>query len=128
MTQPYPGQYPQYPGPYRPMPYQPAPIPPRYRPLRKIALVSIVLMGLTAVAAVIQSALLWSSYDDVKRFVYGFWRSCAPLIASSGLTMNEPFPNSGGKLPCNAVRFSPFLGGGGRGQKEIVFKIKDMKH
>jgi hypothetical protein len=53
------------------MPYQPAPIPPRYRPLRKIALVSIVLMGLTAVAAVIQSVLLWSSYDDVKRFVYG---------------------------------------------------------
>ncbi|HET6988661.1 MAG TPA: DUF4328 domain-containing protein, partial [Kribbella sp.] len=53
------------------MPYQPAPIPPRYRPLRKLALVSIVLMGLTAVAAVIQSALLWSSYDDVKRFVYG---------------------------------------------------------
>ena len=72
MTQPYPGQYPApYPGPYQPMPYQPAPIPPRYRPLRKIALVSIVLMGLTAVASVIQSVLLWSSYDDVKRFVYG---------------------------------------------------------
>jgi hypothetical protein len=57
------------------MPYQPVPphqpVPPRYRPLRKVALVSIVLMGLTAVAAVIQSALLWSSYDDVKRFVYG---------------------------------------------------------
>jgi uncharacterized protein DUF4328 len=51
------------------MPYQP--VPPRYRPLRKVALVSIVLMGLTAVAAVIQSVLLWNSYDDVKRFVYG---------------------------------------------------------
>ena len=76
MTQPYQGPYPgpapyQGPGPYRPMPYQPAPIPPRYRPLRKLALVSIVLMGLTAVTAVVQSALLWSSYDDVKRFVYG---------------------------------------------------------
>jgi hypothetical protein len=44
---------------------------PRYRPLRKIALVSIVLMGLSAVAAVVQAALMWASYDDVKRFVYG---------------------------------------------------------
>ncbi len=76
MTQPYPGPgpggpqpYPQpYPMPYRPAPHQP---PPRYRPLRKIAVVSIVLMGLTAVAAVVQSALMWSSYDEVKRFVYG---------------------------------------------------------
>jgi len=51
------------------VPYQP--VPPRYRPLRKLALVSIALMGLTAVAAVIQSVLLWNSYDDVKRFVYG---------------------------------------------------------
>lgn len=74
---PYPGPYqgpPPYQGPgqyYGPLPYQPAPIPPRYRPLQKIAIVSIVLMGLTSVAAVIQAALLWSSYDDVKRFVYG---------------------------------------------------------
>jgi hypothetical protein len=28
-------------------------------------------MGLTAVAAVIQTVVLWSSYDEVKRFVYG---------------------------------------------------------
>ncbi|TCO24749.1 uncharacterized protein DUF4328 [Kribbella steppae] len=80
MTQPYPGPggpqpfrqpypVPHRPGPYQPVPYQP--VPPRYRPLRKIALVSIVLMGLTAVAAVVQSALMWSSYDEVKRFVYG---------------------------------------------------------
>jgi hypothetical protein len=53
------------------LPYQPPPIPPRYRPLRKVAIVSIALMGLTSLAAVIQSALLWRSYDDVKRFVYG---------------------------------------------------------
>ena len=46
-------------------------MPPRYKPLRKIALVSIALMGLTAVGAVIQTALMWSSYDEVKRFVYG---------------------------------------------------------
>lgn len=51
------------------MPHQP--VPPRYRPLRKIALVSIALMGLTAVGAVIQTVLMWSSYDEVKRFVYG---------------------------------------------------------
>jgi hypothetical protein len=28
-------------------------------------------MGLTAVAAVIQTVVLWTSYDEVKRFVYG---------------------------------------------------------
>ncbi|MGW1343519.1 DUF4328 domain-containing protein [Kribbella sp. NPDC002412] len=80
MTQPYPGQggpqpfrqpypVPHRPGPYQSVPYQP--VPPRYKPLRKIAVVSIVLMGLTAVGAVIQTALMWSSYDEVKRFVYG---------------------------------------------------------
>jgi len=53
------------------MPYSAPPVPPKYRPLRRIAQISIVLMGLTAVAAVIQSVLLWRSYDDVKRFVYG---------------------------------------------------------
>jgi hypothetical protein len=55
--------------PYRPVPYQP--VLPRYKPLRKIAIVSIVLMGLTALGAVIQTALMWNSYDEVKRFVYG---------------------------------------------------------
>ncbi|WP_433163981.1 DUF4328 domain-containing protein [Kribbella sp. CA-247076] len=71
MTQPYPGPGgpPPYPGPYQPVPYQP--LLPRYRPLKKIAIVSIVLMGLTTVAAVVQTALMWSSYDEVKRFVYG---------------------------------------------------------
>jgi len=64
-------QYPYQPGPYQPGPYTAPPAPPRYRPLRRIAQVSIVLMGLTCVAAVIQSVLLWRSYDDVKRFVYG---------------------------------------------------------
>ncbi|MEV0796491.1 DUF4328 domain-containing protein [Kribbella sp. NPDC050281] len=66
MSQPWPYAYPHQPGPYTP-----PPAPPKYRPLRRIAQVSIVLMGLTAVAAVIQSVLLWRSYDDVKRFVYG---------------------------------------------------------
>ncbi|MGW6283181.1 DUF4328 domain-containing protein [Kribbella sp. NPDC055071] len=70
---PYPGPPPyQGPGPYyRPLPYQPPPLPPRYRPLRTVAIISIVLMGLSALAAVVQSTLLWRSYDDVKRFVYG---------------------------------------------------------
>jgi uncharacterized protein DUF4328 len=66
MSQPWPYAYPHQPGPYTA-----PPAPPKYRPLRRIAQVSIVLMGLTAVAAVIQSVLLWRSYDDVKRFVYG---------------------------------------------------------
>ena len=59
MSQPYPGAY---------------PVPqatPKYRPLRRTAMVSIALMGLTAIAAVIQSIVLWTSYEDVKRFVYG---------------------------------------------------------
>ncbi|MGW7681404.1 DUF4328 domain-containing protein [Kribbella sp. NPDC054772] len=67
MTQPYPWPY-QGSGPFQPLSHQPLP---RYRPLRKVAIVSIVLMGLTCVAAVIQSVLLWRSYDEVKRFVYG---------------------------------------------------------
>ncbi|HEY4570236.1 MAG TPA: DUF4328 domain-containing protein [Kribbella sp.] len=75
MTQPYPGPYQpapyQAPGPYQPMPYQPVQVPPRYRPLRTVAIISIVAMGLTVVAAVVQCVLLWRSYDDVKRLVYG---------------------------------------------------------
>jgi hypothetical protein len=42
-----------------------------YRPLRRTAIVSTVLMGLTAIAAAIQTVVLWSAYDDVKRFIYG---------------------------------------------------------
>jgi hypothetical protein len=62
-----------YPHPGAPVPYgTPAPLPaPKYRPLRLTAIVSIVLMALTSVAAVIQCVLLWSSYEDVKRFVFG---------------------------------------------------------
>lgn len=74
MTQPNPGPYKgpwPYPVPFQQLPYQPPPIPPRYRSLRKVAIVSIVLMGLTALAAVIQCVLLWQSYDEVKRLVYG---------------------------------------------------------
>ena len=66
MTQPYQG-----PGPYQPMPFQPMPVVPQYRPLRALAIVSISLMGVTALCAVIQSVLLWRSYSEVKRFVYG---------------------------------------------------------
>ncbi|HEY0617245.1 MAG TPA: DUF4328 domain-containing protein [Kribbella sp.] len=44
---------------------------PKYRPSRLTALISIAMMGLTAIVAVIQSIALWSSYEDVKRFVYG---------------------------------------------------------
>jgi hypothetical protein len=39
--------------------------------LRAVGIVSIVLMGLTVLAAVAQCVLLWRSYDEVKRFVYG---------------------------------------------------------
>lgn len=59
MSHPYPGAYPV------------AQATPKYRPLRRTAIVSIVLMGLTTIAAVGQAVLLWTSYEEVKRFVYG---------------------------------------------------------
>ncbi|MNV93502.1 hypothetical protein D3C71_1882030 [compost metagenome] len=62
-----------------------------------------------------------------SRLVYRFWRSCVPAIGSNGSTTIEPSPKSGEKLQCTPVRFSPFLGGGVRGRKGIVFKFKDMK-
>ncbi|TDD16884.1 DUF4328 domain-containing protein [Kribbella turkmenica] len=86
MTQQYPMPYPV---PYRP----PQPVPPRYRPLKKIAIVSIALMGLTSVAAVVQAALMWSAYDEVKRFVYGLLSEeevdrAVGSIAGSGPLLN----------------------------------------
>lgn len=72
MTQPYPGPYQgsgPYQGPFQQLPYQP--VPPQFRPLRAVSIVSIVLMGLSVIAAVIQCVLLWRSYDEVKRLVYG---------------------------------------------------------
>jgi hypothetical protein len=69
---PYPGPYsgpPAYPGP--PGGYPVVRAIPRYRPLRPAALISIGLMALTAIVAVIQTIALWSSYEGVKRFVYG---------------------------------------------------------
>ncbi|HEY3559528.1 MAG TPA: DUF4328 domain-containing protein [Kribbella sp.] len=78
MTQPYPGPYqgpgPYQQGPYQQAPYQPVPyrpVGPQFRPLRAVSIVSMVLMGLTVLAAVIQCVLLWRSYDEVKRLVYG---------------------------------------------------------
>jgi hypothetical protein len=62
-----------HPYPGAPVPYGVSvpPSTPRFRPLRRTAFVSVGLMGLTAVAAVIQTVVLWTSYDEVKRFVYG---------------------------------------------------------
>jgi hypothetical protein len=74
VTQPYPGGFPQGPYPVAPAPY-PAPyqvpVVPRYRPLKRLAQVSIVLMGLASLATIVQSILMWRSYDDVKAIVYG---------------------------------------------------------
>jgi hypothetical protein len=82
VSQPYPGpgqpypappyQGPPHPGPpYYPAGYPVAPAIPQYRPLRRTALVAIVLMVLTALATAVQAVLMWRSYDEVKRFVYG---------------------------------------------------------
>ncbi|QNE19888.1 DUF4328 domain-containing protein [Kribbella qitaiheensis] len=69
------GQYPgpqagQYPGAPNPGGYPIVQTGPKYRSLRRTAQASVVLMGLTSVAAVIQSILLWKSYSGVKRFIY----------------------------------------------------------
>ncbi|TDU89838.1 uncharacterized protein DUF4328 [Kribbella voronezhensis] len=60
---------PQFGGPY-PGAYPIVQSGPKYRALRRTAQVSVLLMGLTSVAAVIQSVVLWRSYGGVKRFIY----------------------------------------------------------
>ncbi|WP_328331540.1 DUF4328 domain-containing protein [Kribbella sp. NBC_00382] len=65
MSQPYPGP----PG-YHPSPYMGPPAR-TYKPLRQITVVFLVLMVLTTLVAVLQAVLMWRSYDDVKRLVYG---------------------------------------------------------
>ncbi len=70
MSQPYAGMN----QPYAVPPYGvPAPpyFAPQYQSSRQVAVVGIVLMGLTAATAILQSVLMWQSYDEVKRFVYG---------------------------------------------------------
>ncbi|WP_432943434.1 DUF4328 domain-containing protein [Kribbella sp. CA-253562] len=74
MSQPYPGQGP-YPGSHPQnvgqFPGGPPSPPAKYRPLRRLALVAVALMAGTAVVSVVQTILLWNSYEDVKRLVYG---------------------------------------------------------
>jgi hypothetical protein len=65
VSQPYPGP----PG-YHPAPYQ-APPARTYKPLQRITVVFLVLMVLTTLVAILQAVLMWRSYDDVKRLVYG---------------------------------------------------------
>jgi hypothetical protein len=99
VTQPYPGPY-QGPGPYQPAPYQGPfqqlpyqPVPPRFRPLRAVAIVSMVLMGLTVLAAVIQCVLLWRSYDEVKRLVYGLLSDQEIERGAQSIAGTGPFLN-----------------------------------
>jgi uncharacterized protein DUF4328 len=72
VSQPYPGPPGYHPGPY-PMMMMPPVMPParRYKPLRRITVVFLVLMALTTLATLIQALLMWRSYDDVKRFLFG---------------------------------------------------------
>ncbi|MFC9686962.1 DUF4328 domain-containing protein [Kribbella sp. NPDC056951] len=84
MTQPY------YPVP-RHGPYQV--LPPRYRQLRTFALVAIALMVLTALITVLQSVLMWRSYDEVKNFIFlnlteEEFESATRTIAGSGWLIN----------------------------------------
>lgn len=104
MTQPYPGPY-QGPGPYQPAPYQGPfqqlpyrPVPPQFRPLRAVSIVSIVLMGLTVIATVIQCVLLWRSYDEVKRLVYGLLTDAEFERGIESIAGAGPFLNLAGYL------------------------------
>ncbi len=75
MSQQYPGQGP-YPGshPQNVSQYQGGPppaAPPKYRTLGRLAKVAVALMAGTVLVSIIQTILMWLSYDDVKRLVYG---------------------------------------------------------
>jgi hypothetical protein len=65
VSQPYPGPPGYHPAPYvRP----PARV---YKPLRQVTVVFLVLMVLTTLVAILQAVVMWRSYDEVKRLVYG---------------------------------------------------------
>lgn len=66
MSQSYPGPPGYFPAP--PLMLRPVR---RYRPLRRITTAFLVLVVLTLILTVVQAVLMWRSYDDVKRFVYG---------------------------------------------------------
>jgi hypothetical protein len=72
-AQAYPGPPPAYPyAEPRAYPYVPPPRrAPQYKSLRNTARAGIVLMGLTVLGAIVQSVLMWRSYDEVKQFIYG---------------------------------------------------------
>ncbi|MEU4390993.1 DUF4328 domain-containing protein [Kribbella sp. NPDC023855] len=88
MSQPYPGP----PG-YFPVP--PLVLPPvrRYRPLRRVTTAFLVLAVLTLILTAVQAVLMWRSYDEVKRFVYGLLSDdeldrAVASIAGSGPLLN----------------------------------------
>lgn len=88
MSQPYPGPPGQYPAPHPMMP------PLRtYKPLQRITVAFLVLMVLTTIVTLVQAALMWRSYDDVKRLVYGLlsedeFDRAMQSIAGSGPLLN----------------------------------------
>lgn len=73
MSQPYPGPPGYYPAPHPMMPPGMYPVPRvrEYRPLRRITVVFLVLALVTTLVTILQAVLMWRSYDEVKRFVYG---------------------------------------------------------
>ncbi|GAB2560133.1 DUF4328 domain-containing protein [Kribbella endophytica] len=66
---PYPGSHPQNVGQFHGGP--PPAAPPKYRTLGRLARVAVALMAGTVLVSIIQTILMWLSYDDVKRLVYG---------------------------------------------------------
>ncbi len=88
MSQPYPGP----PG-YHPAPYRMPPPVRTYKSLHRITVVFGILVVLTTIVTLIQATLMWRSYDDVKRFVYGLlsedeFDRAMQSIAGSGPLLN----------------------------------------
>lgn len=77
MSDPYAGPHQPYPGYGQPYPIpaapylSPPPIRPPYQSTRVIALVGIGLMAVTVIVSILQSVLMWRSYPQVKRLIYG---------------------------------------------------------
>jgi hypothetical protein len=65
----------------------------RYRPLRRLTIAFLVLVVLTIILTIVQAVLMWRSYDEVKRFVYGLLSDdeldrAVASIAGSGPLLN----------------------------------------
>ncbi|WBQ05475.1 DUF4328 domain-containing protein [Kribbella sp. CA-293567] len=90
MSQHYPGPPGYFPAPH---PGVPPMVPRTYQSLRRITVVFGILMALTTIVTGVQAALMWRSYDEVKRFVFGLLSDdeldrAVQSVAGSGPLLN----------------------------------------